>query len=214
MDMDGKVIYWNKAAERTFGWAAADITDQSVTTILPESAKAGFIKMLPTLSTRETYMPSFMVWRKKDGTEFQAERSFASWKTKAGTFATTIVRDISEQKAIIESVQTGIVLVDPMTHKIVDVNTMGARLIGASKDAIIGSVCHRFICPAEVGRCPITDLRQTVDNDECVLLTADGKSLPILKSANSITLKGRAYVLESFIDISERKQMERALFES
>ena len=215
MDMQGNVTYWNKAAERTFGWTADDIAGQSVTAILPESAKAGFIKMLPLLGTLETYVPpSFMLWRRKDGAEFPAEPSFASWKTKEGTFATAIVRDISEQKAIIESVQAGIVLVDPVTHKIVDVNTTGAHLFEASKDVIIGSVCHRFICPAEVGRCPITDLGQTVDNVECVLLTADGKSRPILKSVSRITLRGHAYLLESFVDISDRKQMERALLES
>ncbi|MGD0171844.1 MAG: PAS domain S-box protein [Halobacteriota archaeon] len=215
MDVQGTVTYWNNAAGRTFGWTANDITGQSVTAILPESAKAGFLKMLPALGTRETYVPpSFMLWRRKDGTEFPAEPSFASWKTKEGTFATAIVRDISEQKAIIESVQAGIVLVDPITHTIVDVNTAGAHLFGASKDAIIGSVCHRFICPAEVGRCPITDLEQTVDNAERVLLTADGKSRPILKSVSRITLRGHSYLLESFVDISDRKQIERALLES
>ncbi len=215
IDAQGNVIYWNKAAERTFGWTADDIIGQSVTAILPESAKAGFLKMLPALGTRETYVPSsFMLWRRKDGTEFPAEPSFASWKTREGTFATAIVRDISEQKAIFESVQTGIVLIDPITHRIVDVNTTAAHLFGASKEAIIGSVCHRFICPAEVGRCPITDLEQNVDNAERVLLTADGKSRPILKSVSEITLRGHAYLLESFIDISDRKQIERALLES
>ncbi len=99
MDIQGNVIYWNKAAEQTFGWTADEITGQSVTAILPESAKAGFFKMLPALSTRGTYVPpSFMLWRRKDGTEFPAEPSFASWKTKEGTFATAIVRDISERK--------------------------------------------------------------------------------------------------------------------
>ncbi len=120
----------------------------------------------------------------------------------------------AQQKAIFESVQTGIALIDPTTHKIVDVNTTAAHLFGASKEAIIGSVCHRFICPADVGRCPITDLGQTVDNAERVLLTADGKSCPILKSVSKITLGGHAYLLESFIDISDRKQIERALLES
>jgi len=215
MDMQGSVTYWNKAAERIFGWKADDITGQSVTAILPESAKAGFFKMLPTLGTRETYVPSsFMLWSRKDGTEFPAEPSFASWKTKEGTFATAIIHDISEQKAILESVHAGILLVDPITHKIVDANTTAAGLFGTSKDAIIGSVCHRFICPAEAGSCPITDLGQTVDNAERVLLTADGKSRPILKSVSRITLRGHDYLLESFVDISDRKQMEYALLES
>ena len=151
---------------------------------------------------------------KKTAPSFLQSQASPCGKRKRATFATAIVRDISEQKAIIESVQAGIVLVDPITHKIVDVNTTGARLFGASKDAIIGSVCLRFICPAEAGRCPITDLGQTVDNAERVLLTADGKSRPILKSVSRITLRGRAYLLESFVDISDRKQMERALLES
>ena len=215
IDMQGNVTYWNKAAARTFGWTADDIMGQSVTAILPESAKAGFFKMLPRLGTRETYVPPFFtLWRRKDGTEFPAEPSFASWKTKEGTFATAIVRDISDQKAIIDSIQAGIVLIDPITHKIVDINTSAAHLFGASKEAIIGSVCQRFICPAELGRCPITDLGQTVDNAERVLLTGDGKSRPVLKSASRITLGGHDYLLESFIDISDRKQMERALLES
>jgi PAS domain S-box-containing protein len=215
IDMQGTVTYWNKAAERTFGWTADDITGQSVMAILPESAKAGFFKMLSTLGTRETYVPpSSTLWRRKDGTEFTAEPSVASWKTKEGTFATAIIRDTSEQREIIESTQSGIVLIDPITHAIVDVNTSAAHLFGASKEAIIGSVCHRFICPAEVGRCPITDLGQTVDKAERVLLTANGKSRPVLKSASRITLRGHDYLLESFIDISDRKQMERALLES
>jgi len=214
MDMQGTVIYWNKAAEKTFGWTADDITGQSVTAILPEAAKAGFFEMLSTLGTRETYVPpSSTLWRRKDGTEFPAEPSFASWKTKEGTFATAIVRDISEQKAIIESMRAGIVLIDPITHTIVDVNTTGARFFGAPKDAIIGSVCRQFFS-VEVNRCPITDLGQTFDNAERVLLAADGTSLPILKSVSRITLRGHDYLLESFVDISDRKQMERALLES
>jgi PAS domain S-box-containing protein len=120
----------------------------------------------------------------------------------------------AQQKMILESVQAGIVLIDPITHKIVDVNTTAAHLLGAPKEAIIGSVCHRFICPAEVGNCPITDLGQTVDNAERVLLTADGMTRPVLKSVSKITLGRHAYLLESFIDISDRKQMERALLES
>ena len=43
---------------------------------------------------------------------------------------------------------------------------MAARLIGAPRDEILGKICHKFICPAEEGLCPITDLGQAVDNTE------------------------------------------------
>lgn len=114
-------------------------------------------------------------------------------------------------KSIVNTVQVGIVIIDPETHIIVDANATAARLIGAPQDQIIGSVCHKFICPAEVGKCPITDLGQSVDNSERLLLTAQGERRPILKTVTSITLKGRRHLLESFVDITERKRAEQEL---
>ena len=114
----------------------------------------------------------------------------------------------AQQKEILEAVPAGIILIDPATHKIAGVNATAAHLFGASKDSIIGSVCHQFICPAAVGSCPITDLGKSVDNAERVLLTADGTSRLILKSVSKITLEGHAYLLESFIDVVEAKQTD------
>jgi hypothetical protein len=69
-------------------------------------------------------------------------------------------------------------------------------------------VCHEYICPAEEGQCPITDLEQDLDNAESELLTADGRRIPILKTVVSVTLAGREHLLESFLDITERKRAE------
>jgi two-component system sensor histidine kinase HydH len=69
------------------------------------------------------------------------------------------------------------------------------------------------VCPAEEGRCPITDLGRNVDNAERVLLRVDGTATSILKSVTAI-LNGQEYLLESFIDISERKRMEEELLKS
>ncbi len=117
----------------------------------------------------------------------------------------------SRLRAIMESVQTGIVIIDPDTHKIGDVNAAAANMIGAPKEEIIGSACHRFICPAEKGKCPITDLHKTVDHTERMLLTATGARCPVIKSVTTVLLDGKEHLLESFIDISERKQMEERL---
>jgi|WetSurMetagenome_2_1015567.scaffolds.fasta_scaffold02090_3 two-component system, sensor histidine kinase and response regulator len=111
-------------------------------------------------------------------------------------------------KAILDAVHTGILIIDPETHQIVDANPAIIARIGESKEEIIGRVCHQYVCPAELGKCPITDLGQRVDNTERVLLTAKGDRIPILKTASRITLKGREYLLESIVDISAVKRAE------
>ena len=112
-----------------------------------------------------------------------------------------------------DSVQTGIVIINAETHAIVDANPMAMEMIGAPREQIIGSVCHRYICPAERGQCPITDLGQRVEKSEQVLLKPDGSSMPVIKTVVSTMLKGRRHLIESFMDITERKQMEQQLAE-
>jgi PAS domain S-box-containing protein len=112
---------------------------------------------------------------------------------------------------ILENIQTGVLIIDPETHTITDVNAKAARLIGKPVEEIIGSICHRNICPAEKGKCPITDLELSIDNSEHVLWAADGRSIPIHKTVVSVILEGRKVLLESFIDITERKRAEEEI---
>jgi PAS domain S-box-containing protein len=99
-------------------------------------------------------------------------------------------------------------MIDAQTHKIVDVNPVAARMIGLAADSIVGHVCHQFVCRAAQGRCPITDLGQIMDNSERVLVMAKGETVPILKTVTTVHLDGRQYLIESFLDITERKRAE------
>ncbi|MDO9324409.1 MAG: ATP-binding protein [Methanoregula sp.] len=109
---------------------------------------------------------------------------------------------------IFESVRAGIVIIDAKSHTIVDANPSALAMIGESKENCIGKVCHLFICPAESGRCPISDLGQSVNNLEQVLLTTGGVSIPIIKYVVPLVLDGRPCLLETFVDITDRKKAE------
>ncbi len=106
-------------------------------------------------------------------------------------------------RSILDSLPAGIVVVDTETRRITDMNPAAAALIGGPRDEIMGKVCHEFICPHQRGACPICDLGQKVDHIECVLLTLDGRELPILKTVQPAILRSRPHLVESFVDITE-----------
>ena len=125
------------------------------------------------------------------------------------------LRDSEEKlRGILDSLQAGVVIIDAETHVIVDANPAAIEAIGSTKEMIVGNVCHKFICPTEKGKCPITDLGKTVDKSERVLINASGENIPILKSVTNTILNGRLHLIESFVDFTERKRAEKALRDS
>ena len=95
-----------------------------------------------------------------------------------------------------------------------EVNPVAAKLIGASRTEIVGHMCHKFICPAEKGKCPVENLDQKVEGSEKVLLTAGGEEIPILKTVAQIETGQGAVLVESFTDIRQLKQTQERLLES
>lgn len=117
----------------------------------------------------------------------------------------------NDLRVIMESVQTGIVIIDPEEHKIVDVNTIAARMIGVPKDRIIGAESHKFLFPGEKGQCSIIDRRQNNSHTEHVLITDTGARCTVINNVTTVKLRGKEHLLESFIDITERKRVEDLL---
>lgn len=116
--------------------------------------------------------------------------------------------------AMLDSIIAGVILVDPQTHIIRKCNKKAEQLFGRSEQELVGKQCHRFICPAMAGKCPVTDLGHTIDSSERILLNQLGAAVPILKTVVPIVIEGENYLIESFIDLSNIKQAEQALLHS
>jgi PAS domain S-box-containing protein len=112
---------------------------------------------------------------------------------------------------VLELLPVGVITVGACDHRIQELNSRALRMIGTCRDEVVGRVCHGVICPAEAGRCPITDLGQTVDLSERVLLGADGHRVPVLKSAFAIPKNGEMLLIESFVDIRSLKEAEQQI---
>ncbi|MCX6759612.1 MAG: PAS domain S-box protein [Candidatus Nealsonbacteria bacterium] len=229
LDKFGKILDINKKAAEIFGGSEKELVGKHFT-------KTGLfpIKELPTLirnfknilTAKKIYIN--VSFKNKKDQQIDLECSASLIKINEVTIIMVIARDFTEHKrldemlrerekrlrTILDSVLIGIVIIDAETHKIMEINPIATKMIGAPKEKIVGSICHKYICPAEKGKCPITDLGQSVNNSERVLFKADGKSIPILKTVTSFILEDRKCLLESFVDITERKQTETALQES
>ena len=125
-----------------------------------------------------------------------------------------VERNAERLQAIFDHVQTGILLIDPEEHRIVYANPLAAAMCETTPERLVGQICRDFVCAAENGQCPITDLRQKVDSSERPLITASGAIVPVLKTAGYVTVGDREFLLESFVDLTSLKRSEAALRES
>jgi PAS domain S-box-containing protein len=137
----------------------------------------------------------------------------------------SLARDITDRKLaedeirkskerlniILENAPVGIAVIDPETHLIEDVNRSARELINDDHDKIVGKVCYHCFCPAQEGACPITDQHLDLDRSERALIKSDGTRIPILKTVVPIVMDGRNLLIESFVDITDRKKAEAEL---
>jgi PAS domain S-box-containing protein len=170
---------------------------------------AGFNEMLSEISLRDQEL------RKSRDQLEKRVRERTDALVKANEELARAERLAREQehwlKSILGSVLTGIFIVDAHTHKILYANRLACQLTGKTEGELVGNICHQTVCPTEINRCPVTDLGQTVENSERILLHVGGGHIPIIKNVIRMTFEGRDILLESFIDIADRKRMELQL---
>ncbi|RLD61628.1 MAG: hypothetical protein DRJ05_02165 [Bacteroidetes bacterium] len=99
-------------------------------------------------------------------------------------------------------------------RKIVKINDVALKLFGRERNEVIGKTCHKFICPECDGKCPVFDLNENIDKSERLIAHKDGREIPIIKTVAKIRDGNNTFLLESFIDISNRVETEKALRES
>ncbi|BBO84585.1 hypothetical protein DSCO28_51510 [Desulfosarcina ovata subsp. sediminis] len=226
-DLDGNIEYVNpKFVEKT-GYTLEEAVGQN-----PRILKAG--TMDPSIyAGMWQALTAGRVWagelhnRRKNGEYFWESASISPIRDKHGetTHYLAVKEDISGrkqmeaellekeliQRTLMEHMPVGLVIVDAQSRLIEMVNPTTADLFGTSEETIVGNQCHRFLCPAEVGQCPILDCGQTVDSSDRVLIQNDRTPLPVLKTVTRIMINGREKLLECFIDISSRIAAEEAL---
>jgi PAS domain S-box-containing protein len=107
-DSRGNIIYFNKAAQRVFGYQASEVLGKPLTLLMPKRFRDQHIAGMTRFVAREkSYSVARIIdaiGKKKDGAEFPVELSLGSWTTQDEKFVTAIFRDITERRQIVEAV--------------------------------------------------------------------------------------------------------------
>jgi len=102
IDTVGKMVHYNSATERLFGYSHRDQMPHLVIDIIPERFRKDHIKGLQRVtSTGESHIigRTLETWGlRKDGSEFPLELSLSSWNVEKDLYFTAIIRDISDRR--------------------------------------------------------------------------------------------------------------------
>ncbi|MHB8283595.1 MAG: putative bifunctional diguanylate cyclase/phosphodiesterase [Caulobacteraceae bacterium] len=102
-DHEGRITFWNAAAERLFGFSSQEVQGRSIDIIVPDRMRSGHAGGLrrvanggePRLVGTTVELPA----KHKDGSEFKIELSLSMWREGASMSFGSIIRDISERRA-------------------------------------------------------------------------------------------------------------------
>jgi PAS domain S-box-containing protein len=99
--LDGVVVSWNRAAERMFGYTAAEAVGRKITLIIPEERLAEEQDVLARVRRGEKVDHFETVRRAKDGTRVDISLTVSPIRDDSGRIigASKIARDISERRS-------------------------------------------------------------------------------------------------------------------
>ncbi|MEE8399668.1 MAG: response regulator, partial [Desulfobacterales bacterium] len=116
-------------------------------------------------------------------------------------------------QALLYSMQSGIVIINPETNKITDVNAYVVDLLKEAPETICTEAYDTYILPAE-GHSLVIRAGHPNKNVECVLRAKQGREIPILLDSTSITIHGDEYILTNLVNISEQKRLQKHIDQS
>ena len=102
VDEEGAILLVNAQAEAMFGFTRDELLGKPVEMLLPEAFRDTHIRhreqFIASPSLRPMGAGLELIGRRKDGTEFPVEISLSPVKTKAHSFVSSVIRDVSRRK--------------------------------------------------------------------------------------------------------------------
>jgi PAS domain S-box-containing protein len=232
IDAAGTIVLVNRQVELLFGYSREEMLGRPVEMLVPErfrghhpAFRTGFVAD-PRIRAMGQGRDLFGL--RKDGTEIPVEIGLNPVATDEGLFVISSIVDISERKraearfrAAVESSPNGMLMTDK-DGRIIMVNLEAERLFGYRREEMLNQPIEMLV-PArfrdhhpgnrsEFHRDPRT--RVMGAGRDLYGLRKDGTEIPVEIGLTPIQTDEGVVVLSSVVDISPRKNAERALHES
>ncbi|MDE3112529.1 MAG: PAS domain-containing sensor histidine kinase [Chloroflexota bacterium] len=222
--LDGTIVSWNPAAERIYGYAAAEAVGQSVSMLVPPDRPDELPEIMARLARGERIEPYETERVRKDGARIRVVLTISPIHDASGHVAgaSTIVRDVSERlraeqlfRALLESAPDAVVIVGS-EGRIVLVNSQTEHLFGYARGELVGRpvemlVPERSVHPHEIHR-------QGYFNDPRVRPMGvglalfgkrkDGTEFPVEISLSPLVTDEGTLAISAIRDVTDRKAAE------
>ncbi len=237
---EAKVIYWNPAAEKTFGYTSEEAVGKDIHGLVVSNSTCQEGKERIALSVKtfgQTGMGYFTVGnvevtgRRKDGSEFPVELSVSPTMLGGKWIAVGVVKNISKRKQAEQSLRDaeqryhtlfnqaplGVLVVDPETAGFVEFNDITHLQLGYSREEFekikIFDIETKET-PDEVR----SHLKKMVVEGggefETQLRTKSGDIKNVLVTTRAFQSAGKTFLHSIHRDITEIKKVQNALIES
>ena len=237
-DAQEKIVLYNRAAERIFGWSAAEAVGRDLAMLIPERFRAthrAHVERFGATGVTSRRMGGSAVVHglRKNGEEFPLDASISQVDTPEGKLYTVILRDVTERvraedeqarlaarlAGLLDSAMDGIITVDEQ-QRIVMYNRAAERIFGWPQLQVMGQKLDmllpqrfrhsHFAHMRRFGDTGVTSRRMGTDN---VIhgQRRDGDEFPMDASISQIeTPEGKLYTV-ILRDVTERVRAQEDL---
>ncbi len=226
-DTNRKIIYYNPAAYKMMGYSPDENPDIWTTAKLHAPGFDEFARdnIQPAVFKNGSWNGISAI-RHKDGSTIVVDMTvFPLYGPEGEEYGTVaVIRDVNELtkmnqrlkksselfQKVLDSAGIGVVLINMETNTIEMVNKFTENMLMMPADEIVGKKCYDILCHNHVAFCPhINEKEKTVLVGERYLERKDGTFLPIIKTGTWITIDESRYLVDTFVDITIQKELEK-----
>jgi PAS domain S-box-containing protein len=236
IDDRGTVTTFNPAAERIFGYSAAEVVGQNVRLLMPEPYHGehdGYIaNYLATGQAKIIGIGREVVGRRKDGSTFPMELAISAFRLGDRRHFTGIVRDITDRKraeeelrqaeermrSVVNHVVDGIISIDDR-GRIESFNPAAEKLFGYARAEVVGQNV-RLLMPEPyhgehdgyIANYLATGQAKVIGiGREVVGRRKDGSTFPMELAVSAFHIGTLRYFTGIVRDVTERQRLEQEL---